>query len=77
MEKKEKIGLLLMGLGILIGIIMVYDVLSIIGDLVSLITGFDLNVKFLNSFGFRLIGILLGGIFLLIGGFIYKKNSKD
>lgn len=74
MEKKEKIGLLLMGLGILIGIIMVYDVLSIIGDLVSLITGFDLNVKFLNSFGFRLIGILLGGIFLLTGGFIYKKK---
>lgn len=74
MEKKEKIGLLLMGLGILIGIIMVYDILSIIGDIVSLIIGFDLNVNFLNSFGFRLIGILLGSIFLLTGGFIYKKK---
>lgn len=76
LNKKEQLGLVLMVLGILIGILMVYDVLSIIGDLLYTLFKVTIDVRMLNSFWFRVVGVIIGGCLLLSGGLIFKKNSQ-
>ena len=76
MNKEEKTGLMLSGIGIIISAAMVMDVVSIIGDMLALFTNIEINVRFFNSFAFRLGGILLGASLLLAGLLLYKKNSQ-
>lgn len=75
LNKKEQVGLIFMVLGILIGILMVYDVPSIIGDMILTFFKIKIDVRMLNSFWFRVVGVIFGGAFLLVGGRIFKKNS--
>lgn len=76
LNKKEQLGLILMVLGILIGLLMVYDVPSIIGDMIFTLFRIDIDIRMLNSFWFRVVGVIFGGAFLLTGGLIFKKNSQ-
>lgn len=76
MNKKEQLGLVLMVIGILIDLLMVNDVFSIIGEVLSLIFHVNIDVRMLNSFLFRLIGLIIGSSILLIGGITFKKNSQ-
>ncbi len=77
MNKKEKLGITLMVIGHIIAFLMVFDVLAVIGDILDLFFGISINVRLLNSWEFRLTGLVLYGILFLTGGLIYKKNSSD
>lgn len=76
MNKKEKICLILMGLGLIIMSIASLDVISIIASILNKLFALKLPDVYFNSFIFRTIIVFVGGLFFIIGGFIYKKSSK-
>lgn len=74
MMEKTGMGLMLGGLVFIIAA--EKDWFSIMMNSLEIFFMNDFHSPFLGSFGFRLSMMILGGIFLLLGGFIYRKYSK-
>ena len=72
MKKNIEYVFLFLGLGIMA--ISSADVISIIASLLEKILNTDLYAVFLSSFIFRAILMLLGGLFLCVGGLMLKKK---
>lgn len=71
---KEKVGVILLVLGVIIMAIAYNDIISILADIIGKMLRLNLPVVFFNSFTFRIILTILGGTIILIGGIILKKK---
>lgn len=76
MNKKEILCLILMGLGLIIMSIASFDGISIIASILNKLFALELPDIYFNSFMFRTIIVIIGGLFFITGGLIYKKFSK-
>lgn len=76
MNKKEILCLILMGLGLIIMSIASFDGISIIASILNKLFALELPDVYFNSFMFRTIIVIIGGLFFITGGLIYKKFSK-
>lgn len=76
MQRARKISLILIAFGIVIEMLMLNDIFAIFADIFALFS-IDLHGGFLNSFSFRSIGIVIGGVLLLIGMLLYKKYDHE
>lgn len=74
MHKKKIMCLLLMSIGLMIMTIAVYDVLSIVAEFFNKIFSFNLPDVWFNSFVFRGVLTIFGGLLMFMGGFMYKKT---
>ncbi|WP_296876595.1 hypothetical protein [Thomasclavelia sp.] len=76
MNNLEKISLFLISIGIIIMSIACMDIISILASFFNNFYGYNLPDTYFNSFIFRTVLTLLGGIFLLIGGLFLKKDRS-
>lgn len=74
---KNKTGLVFLCIGVLLLVLAGADILSIIASVIENIWDINLYAAFLSSFVFRTFLVLLGGIFMLIGGYLYKDTSES
>lgn len=73
----NKLGLLLMTIGILLFVITGADVISIVISIIEKVFSINLNSQFFSSIVFRGCLIIIGGALLLIGGILYKRNDNE
>lgn len=71
----SKLGLFLMSIGILLFVITGADLISIVISIIEKIFSVNLNSQFFSSLMFRGCLVIIGGVILLIGGILYKKND--
>lgn len=75
MKKQETIYIILMFIGLIIITVSYLDIISIVANVLNRVFDFNLPEIWLNSFHFRAMIILIGSLFLLIGGLLYKKKK--
>lgn len=75
MNNKEKIGILLVVLGIITMLISFNDVISILVDVIGKLFKLELPVVFFSSFLFRAVITCIGGMICLLGAMILKNKK--
>lgn len=74
---KNKTGLVFLCIGVLLLVLAGADIISIIASVIENIGGINLYTAFLSSIIFRAFVVLLGGVLMLIGGYLYKDTSES
>lgn len=74
---KNKTGLVFLCIGVLLLVLAGADIISIIASVIEKLWNINLYAAFLSSFVFRAFVALLGGILMLIGGYLYKDTSES
>ena len=75
MNKREILSMILFLLGLSIMIMGSSDILSIVANGLNLVSNLNLPDIFLNTFGFRTLLVLAGGLLMMTGLFLFKKND--
>lgn len=73
---KNKAGLVFLCIGVLLFVLAGADIISIIASVIEKLWNINLYAAFLSSFVFRVFLLLIGGISMLIGSYLYKDASE-
>lgn len=73
---KNKAGLVFLCIGVLLFVFAGADIISIIVSVIEKLWSINLYAAFLSSFVFRVFLLLIGGISMLIGSYLYKDASE-